>query len=235
MSGPFFMRIWNYTAAALPKRGTSMLTLDTPPKIKIQKKCRTDSVQEDGMTRRLFSVAEYNLMIEAGVFDEDEPIELLDGEIVMMSPIGPRHVSNVNRISKVFFHLIGDDAIVSPQNPFKAGSMSEPQPDLTVLKMREDEYAGSLPTARDVLLIIEVSESSIVRDRAKKLLIYGRNRIPEYWIVNILDGVLEVYRAPGKNGYGEKKIFTRDETISPLAFPKMKIPVKDLLLPAGKK
>lgn len=197
---------------------------------------REQSIANDfkSPARRLFTVEEYHRMGKAGILDEDERLELLDGEIIRMSPIGPRHASNVNQLTRFFIITLDGLAILSTQNPFIADSASEPQPDILLLKPRKDRYSESLPTAADVLLIVEVSDTTLHRDRSKKLAIYGRAGVPEYWIVNLLDDTLEVYRVPTVKGYGVKKVLTRKNSIAALAFPKKKIAVRDLLLPISK-
>ena len=197
---------------------------------------RLPSIADDfeSAKRRLFTVEEYNRMGTAGILDEDERVELLDGEIIRMSPIGPRHVSNVNQLTRFFILTFDGLAIVSTQNPIVTDRTSEPQPDIVLLRQRKDRYSESLPTAADVLLIVEVSDTTLHRDRSKKLAIYGRAGVPEYWIVNLLDDTLEVYRVPTAKEYGIKKVLTRKNSIAALAFPKKKIAVRDLLLPISK-
>ncbi|HLX64909.1 MAG TPA: Uma2 family endonuclease [Planctomycetota bacterium] len=184
------------------------------------------------LPRRLFTVEEYHRMGDAGILSQEERVELLDGEIFIMSPIGPMHSGHVDRVQNHFVRQLGDDAIVSGQNPVVTDKVSEPQPDIAILRPRADFYTTSHPMPRDILLIIEVSDSTLIRDRKKKLLIYARNGIREYWIINLLEGTLEVYRVPKKNGYLVKKVLTREDSIAPLAFPNKKIAVKDLILPA---
>src|SRR5580704_10507425 len=124
--------------------------------------------------RRVFTVEEYHRMAEAGILSEDDRVELTDGEIIKMSPSGSRHVACVNRLNAVLTSAIGRAAIVSVQNPFAVNDYSEPQPDIVILKPRNDFYAHSLPTAQDLLLIIEVADTSLSYDRNVKVPAYAR-------------------------------------------------------------
>jgi Uma2 family endonuclease len=129
------------------------------------------SVQID---RRVFSVDDYYRMVEVGLLKEDERVELIEGEVIRMSPIGSRHAACVARLTKLFSRLAGDGAIVWVQNPVRLNDFSEPQPDVALLKPRADFYAGAHPAAADVLLIVEVSDTTIGYDRQVKVPLYAR-------------------------------------------------------------
>jgi Uma2 family endonuclease len=175
-----------------------------------------------------FSVAEYQKLGEAGIFHEDDRVELLNGEIIIMSPIGYRHATAVRNLNEIFVEACRRRYCIDPQNPFILDDESEPQPDLTLLR-REMHRAERLPEAADVHLIVEVSDTSIGYDRAEKLPAYARNGIAEVWIVNLKDDAIEVYRDPGAEGYATKLRFLRGETLSPLAFGDIEVQVSEAL------
>ena len=179
--------------------------------------------------RRLFTATEYYRMAEAGVLTEDDRVELIDGEILEMSPIGRRHSACVARLTSVFSQRLGAAVIVWPQNPVRLSERSEPEPDLALLRPRPDFYASAHPTPADVLLIVEVGDTSVEYDRQVKAPLYAHSGIPELWIVDLNRHHLGVYRDPSEAGYGTTRVLRRGESISPLAFPDLTIAVDDIL------
>ena len=177
----------------------------------------------------LFTVDEYHKMAEVGLLKEDDRVELIDGEIVEMPPIGPEHVGNVNWFTDVFAQLFGGHAQLSIQNPVRLGLRVEPQPDVMLLRRRADYYRTSLPEPPDVLLLVEVAHSSLDYDRKTKARIYARAGIQEYWIVNLIDHEIIVHRDPARTRYRSVRVFRRGEEIRPLAFPDVSIAVSDVL------
>jgi Uma2 family endonuclease len=151
--------------------------------------------------KRLFNIREYHQMSEAGILSEDERVELIEGEIRRMSPIGSHHVGCVNRLSAILNRLAGSQAIVSVQNPILLGDDSEPQPDIALLHTRPDFYSDSLATPKDTTLLIEVSDTTAHYDRQKKVPLYARWGIPALWIVDLTAGIVEVYSYPMNNSY----------------------------------
>jgi len=165
--------------------------------------------------RHLFTLEEYLRMIDAGVFDEDARLELIRGEIVEMPPIGDDHAFSVTALDRLFQRLVNDHAVVWSQNPIRIHlSNSRPQPDLALLKPRGDLSPKSPPTAQDVLLVIEVADTSIKRDRGMKLKLYAEAGIPEYWIINLKDAVVEVYWEPNNGEYKQSRNAARGETLT---------------------
>ncbi len=156
-----------------------------------------------GIQRHAVTLDEYERMVEAGVFAPEAQLELITGEIVDMAPIGPEHETVVTRLHLLFFEHYHRRAVVWPQgNSVRLPqSNSRPQPDVTVLHWRDDLYAGKRPGPEDVLLLVEVSDSTLKFDRGGKLQLYAEAGIPEYWIVNLVDGVVEVYREPHEGIY----------------------------------
>lgn len=178
-----------------------------------------------------FTVDEYYRMAEVGLLTEDARVELIDGVIVDMPPIGPEHAGNVNWFTEAFRDLFGDSAQLSIQNPVRLGLRVEPQPDVMLLRSRADRYRTSHPGPEDVLLLVEVADSSLTYDRKTKARIYARAGIADYWIVNLVDSVVEVHRDSARGKYRSVQTFRRGDVIQPLAFPEIAIAVSDILGP----
>jgi Uma2 family endonuclease len=153
------------------------------------------------LTRRQFTVHEYARMRESGILTEDDRVELLDGEIYEMSPIGPLHVGIVNKLNKILIQQVGDDGIISIQNPIRLDDYGEPQPDIAILSPRDDYYAHALATPDDVLLLIEIADTSLDYDRDKKLPRYAAANISEVWIVDVNKQIVEQYTLPIQGEY----------------------------------
>ncbi|NKQ37235.1 MAG: Uma2 family endonuclease [Chloroflexi bacterium] len=179
--------------------------------------------------RRLFTVEEYHQMAETGILAEDDRTELIRGEIVAMSPLGVRHAACVNRLTETLSHYFSGKAIISVQNPLQIDEYTELQPDVMLLQRREDYYVRALPAGKDVLLLIEVSDTTLAYDRMTKLPLYARTQIPEVWLVNLVDNLLEVYRTPQADEYTEFRRVYRQDTAVPLAFPNIPLPVNNII------
>ncbi len=165
------------------------------------------------LEKRLLTVQEYEKMYEAGILTEDDRVELLNGELIQMSPIGPRHAGMVNRLTNIFAIALAGKAIVAPQNPVVPSDLSEPQPDLAILRPRPDYYTTAHPRPEDILLLIEVAESSVEKDRNLKLAIYAEAGIAEYWIVNLEEQVLEVYQQPEGRRYKLRRLLDAGDEV----------------------
>jgi Uma2 family endonuclease len=170
------------------------------------------------MKRRLFTVQEYHLMSEAGVFSDRERVELIEGEIIQMAAIGRRHAARVDRLAEFFGDRVRTRAIIRVQNPISIGDRSEPQPDIALVQRRADFYEESLPNSEDVLLLVEVADSTVNYDRDVKVPNYARSGIQEVWLWDLEVNCLEVYRQPTINGYTSIQKLERGQQISPLAF-----------------
>lgn len=170
-------------------------------------------------TTHLFTVADYHQMAEANILGEDDRVELIEGVIVDMSPIGRKHAVCVARFTAIFGNRLYGQALVWVQNPVWLGEHSEPQPDVTLLRWRDDYYADRDPTPEDVLLIIEVADSSLAYDRDVKVPLYARAGIPEHWLVDLIRRSVTVYRDPGPEGYRSVTTYQGSFRISPIAFP----------------
>ncbi len=181
------------------------------------------------LTRRKFTVDEYHKMVEAGILGEDDRIELLNGEIVEMTPIGPEHAGCVKTLIAVFTSWLVARIVLGVQDTVRLGPASEPQPDLSLLRPRRDGYRSSHPGPEDVMLLVEVADTTLRSDRTEKLPLYARHGIREVWLVNLVEQRIEVYRDPSPDGYKAIRHATRGDTVSPLAFPDLVFKVEEVL------
>lgn len=179
--------------------------------------------------RKLFTTAEYHQMIDAGIFKEKDRFELLEGEIYEMSPIGSRHVAAVNRLTELLVEQLRSVALVSVQNPVELSEYSEPQPDLTLLKRRADFYAQALPTPADVLIAIEVSDTTHEKDRNLKLPVYARAGIIEAWLVDLYNDHIEIHAQPYNGFYQEIRLVFRGQTVVSKSLPQLSLLADDIL------
>lgn len=179
--------------------------------------------------RRLFSVRDFYQMAEAGIFDEGDRVELLAGEIVEMTPIGSRHAACVNRLHRMFHDRLGSSAIVSVQNPVRLDDHSEPQPDVTVVRSREDFYRDAHPGPPDVLLVVEVADTSADIDRQVKVPLYARAGIPEVWVIDLEGRFVDVYQQPHRDGYRQHLRIGPGDHLTSASLPVLRFPSADLL------
>lgn len=179
--------------------------------------------------RHKLSVSEYYRMGEAGILHEDDRIELVEGDLIDMAPIGSRHASIVNQLARLLIKAVDDEVIVSVQNPVRLSDWSEPQPDIVVLKPRSDDYFSAHPGPDDVLILIEVADSSIDYDRKTKLPLYARHGVGEVWILDLNAQVLECYTQPSQEGYGQCQRLGSQDQVSPNALPEVRIDLGPLL------
>ncbi len=161
------------------------------------------SSAEELIRRHRLTVEEYHRMGEAGILRQDERVELIEGEIVDMVPIGSAQGAAVKRLIRIMTQAVGERAIVAAQDPVLLDENSEPQPDIALLRSREDFYANAHPDPKDVLLIIEVADSSLRYDREVKIPLYARHGIPEVWLVDLEHKALTTHRQPQDKGYKE--------------------------------
>ncbi|MGD1712289.1 Uma2 family endonuclease [Dapis sp. BLCC M172] len=181
------------------------------------------------LLRRLFTVDEYYKMLEAGVFTENERVELIRGEIINMSPMGIRHSACVKPLAELFILRLAKTVTVGIQDPVRLNNTSEPQPDVSLLQRRPDFYETQQPQPEDVFLLIEVSDTTIKYDREVKISLYAENNIVEVWLVNLTEECLEVYRQPIANGYEIVQTFQRGETVTIQALPNVTFTVDEIL------
>ncbi len=181
------------------------------------------------IVRRRFTVAEYERMAEAGVFGPDERIELLDGEVLEMAPIGPPHSSRIDRCNAYVGRAFGAGVIIRVQNPLHLSDLSMPEPDLTVLRHRDDFYGTRHPTVADVLLLIEVSDTSARFDREVKLPLYATAAVVEVWLLDVKARIVSVCTDLHEGTYRSIVQAGPGEVLRPIALPSAAIAAADLL------
>jgi Uma2 family endonuclease len=180
------------------------------------------------VAKRLFTADEYHRMLDAGILSEDDRVELIDGEIVEMSPISSRHAACVDRLTALLSGLRGT-AILRVQSPIAVGDRAEPQPDLTLLRPRDDFYSRAHPGPDDILLLIEVSDTSQQYDRRAKVPLYARAGIREVWQVSLTEDAILVHRNPSEGAYRDVRRLGRGERVSPEAFPQTELEADSIL------
>jgi Uma2 family endonuclease len=168
------------------------------------------------------------MMVAKGVLTKYDRIELIEGEMFDMAPMGTRHSAITSRLHEMFVLAASRSATVVSGGPVVLGEFSEPQPDLMLLKRRADFYSGAHPVAADVLLLIEVSDSSLAFDQSAKLNLYARYGISEYWVIDVEGRRIVIYREPAATGYGRALEFTVADTVTPQAFPDLKLAVGEI-------
>jgi len=171
------------------------------------------------------SAEEYLRMGEAGVFAPDARLELIEGEIIEMAPIGSPHAGCVNKLTRLFVRRAGEAAVVAVQNPVIISNLSVPQPDLALLRSRADDYASSHPRTSDVLLVVEVADTTLAFDLGRKASLYARCGIAELWVVDVNARAIHVFREPGKNGYAETTCVRPGQGVACAALPAIQVEV----------
>ena len=186
-------------------------------------------VEQTTYRRYRFNVKQYYALAEAGILAPDEHVELLDGRIYIMSPVGSLHAACVDRLNQWLNRHVAGQAIVRIQSPIHLGGRTEPEPDVALLKQRDDFYAHAHPTPADVLLAIEVADTTLATDRTIKLPLYARHGINTTWIVNLPDSCVEIYSEPAPEGYRRSERRRRSQTLDVPAFPDLWLSVDDVL------
>jgi Uma2 family endonuclease len=179
-------------------------------------------------TKRQFTVAEYRLITDAGVFAPDDRVELLEGEVIEMPPVGSRHAACVDRLNRLFSRMTGDDVVVRIQNPLVLNDRSEPLPDVQLLSGTPERYVDEHPRPADVLLLVEVSDTSLQYDRATKLPAYAVAGIREVWLVDLASRQVEVYRDPLPVGYQSRAVAGGDDPLTPHALSSISISARQI-------
>jgi Uma2 family endonuclease len=188
------------------------------------------TLMESETTKKLFTVDEYYRMAEAGILKPEDRVELIDGEIIEMSPIGNRHLGCVNRANRLFASAFEKRVVVSVQNPLRLSNYTEPEPDVVLLKPRADDYASKKPAADDALLVLEVAETTLAYDRDVKVPRYAAAGVPEVWIENLRDDLLLVYRNPSGAAYTTSLALRRGDSIAPVGLSDAVFSVEELLV-----
>lgn len=178
----------------------------------------------------LFNVDDYHQLVTAGILEERDRIELIQGELTMMPPIGPEHSSHTRRLTNLLPRKLPETVILQMNEPITIPNHSEPQPDAAIVKARPDNYRKAHPTPKDVLLVIEVADSSADFDNTVKAKLYGKAGIPEYWIVEIGEACVRVFTEPSKQGYRTIKEYHRGDKVKCGTVPELHLAVTELLV-----
>ncbi len=190
------------------------------------------SVNEAAMAvageQRTFSVADYHRMADVGILTEDDRVELIEGRIIVMSPIGSRHAACVKRLNAFLSQHVAENALVSVQDPIQLNDYSEPEPDVALLRLRDDFYASGHPTAEDILLVVEVADTSEGYDREEKIPLYARSGIREVWLVSLLKNRVEVYTEPTGDLYRQVRYAMRGDVLNAQQLPNVHLAVDDI-------
>ena len=190
-----------------------------------------EAARDSKVRRHRFTVQDFIKMDAEGFFNEAQRVELIDGELIEMTPIGSQHGGHVDRISRLLAQRLNlDDVIVRTQNSILLSPHSQPQPDISVARFRSDFYTVRHPSPDEILLLIEVADSSLEYDRRIKTLVYARAEIPELWIVNLRDRIVEVFREPTDSGYGTSVGMQPDDVLSPLLLPFLQVRPNEMLI-----
>lgn len=179
--------------------------------------------------KRLFTVEQYHRMIEAGILQEGDRVELIRGEIVEKAAITAKHAAGVRRLNRLFYDKFGDRVLITPQNPVEIDEHSEPEPDMELVQPRKDFYASAHPAPADIFLLIEVVDLTLLYDRTVKIPLYAEDNIIEAWIVDVNAELVEVYRQPSASGYQSLQTYRRRQSIELLAFPNVSIAVDEIM------
>ena len=179
--------------------------------------------------KRPFTTTEYYKLLESGVLTEDDRVELIDGEIITMSPIGPRHTASVKRLNTFLVRKTFGLALIGVQDPIHLNQYSAPQPDISMLKFRDDYYASGHPEPEDTMIAIEVADSSVEYDRQVKIPKYAEAGIPEAWLIDLVNDRIEIYALPNEGIYQEVRIVLRHQKIISRTLPQLKLKAEDIL------
>ncbi|MDJ1184661.1 Uma2 family endonuclease [Roseofilum casamattae] len=181
------------------------------------------------LQKRLFTVEEYYKMGLTGILRSGDRVELIEGEIIQMSPIGPVHAACVDRLTELLLSQLSGRAKVRGQNPIRLNDTSEPEPDVCVVRPRTDFYRDGHPQPQDVFLVVEVADSTVRGDREIKIPLYARSQIPEVWLLNLPEQCLEVYRDPTPEGYRQVQRLQEGDIVTLQSFPDIQFTIEQLL------
>ena len=184
---------------------------------------------ETALEPYLLTVDDYHRMGEAGILAEDDRVELIDGQITAMSPLGSRHAACVDRLTQLLYDRVRKQAIVRVQSSVRLDVYSEPEPDVALLRPRDDFYAEAHPGPADVLLLVEVADTTAETDRRVKAPLYARSGVAELWLVLLNEGIVEVYRQPAPHGYKEIRRLERGEALHIPGLDAAALPVDEVL------
>ena len=179
--------------------------------------------------RRHFTGTEFERLVEVGIIAEDDRVELLDGDIITMSPIGPRHAACVKRLNALLGRIVAGSPVVSVQDPVRLNDFSDPQPDIALLAPRDDYYESALPRSKDILLIIEVADTSLDLDLGTKIPMYARAGIPEAWLVDLNSNTITIFTEPKRGRYTQQNGFTGTDRLVSAALGSRRVLANQIL------
>jgi len=180
---------------------------------------------------RLLTVIDYHHMVAAGVLAADERVELIEGQLFRMAAKGTAHSAAVTRIDRILSSRLAGQVLLRLQDPVQLSDFSEPEPDVAVVQIDPLDYEEHHPTPSEIFWLIEVADTTLKRDRELKAPAYGRALVPEYWILDVQERRLYVFRAPGVQEYDIQQVLTEEDAIAPLAFPNCEIKISEFLRP----
>ena len=186
-------------------------------------RCNCQGESEMTLATRLWTVDDYHRMIEAGILTTGDRVELLEGQIVEMSPQRPPHASTTQHVARYLDRLLEEIAYVRMQLPITLKPNSEPEPDIAVVRIDSNEYSDHRPVPDDIFLIIEVADTTLLSDRQQKAITYAKAGIADYWILDVNTQQIYMFREPGATGYEQESILTKGSTLVPLAFPTVQV------------
>ena len=182
---------------------------------------------------RSLSVQDYHRMVDVGILAADERVELIEGQLYTMAAKGTAHSAAVTRIDRVLSRLLAGRALLRFQDPVQLSDFSEPEPDVAVVQLNPLDYEDHHPTPAEIFWLIEVADSTLRRDRDLKVPVYGRAGIAEYWILDVQERCLYVFRQPEAGGYGMEQTLYEGDTVAPLAFPDCEIALREFWRSGG--
>ncbi|MGI9034422.1 MAG: Uma2 family endonuclease [Pyrinomonadaceae bacterium] len=188
-----------------------------------------EKIETTIITRKKFNTDEIRKMMEIGVLPEESGWELIDGEIIHPMTIGSKHAGIVNRLNQLLVILLGKSAVVAIQNPVHIDERNEPEPDIALLKPRDDFYTNSLPLPEDVLLLIEVSDSTVEFDREIKKSLYAKAEIAEFWLINLRENTIETYSQPKNGAYRLAQILEKGEAVKSHSIENLILEIEEIL------
>lgn len=206
-----------------------MDTTRKPPDHPDAMKSMGDMAHTTAVPQRLYTVEEFDRMLDSGMLDPDDRFELIEGRLVRREPVNPPHASIMARLTKRLERRLGDQVLIWNQLPFLAGPRSKPFPDAALVRFREDYYRSGLPVPADVVAVVEVSDAMLRIDRGPKLRLYAKAGIPEYWIVNVKKNTIEVHRDRHDLGYGSPTVARKGSSVAFAAFPDVTFSVEELV------
>lgn len=182
---------------------------------------------------RLLTVAEYRQMATAGVLAPDERVELIEGQLFRMAAKGTAHSAAVTRIDRILSAQLANQALLRSQDPVQLSDFSEPEPDIAVVHLDPQDYEDHHPTPAEIFLLIEVADSTLKRDLELKAVLYARSQIPDYWVLDVQERCLYVFRQPTELGYAQQQVLQPEAVVAPLAFPGCQVRVGSFLSPTA--